>query len=220
MAAIILEGFVIRKQNYKDKDLIVTILTPDGKFSFLALGVRKIESKNRVALQLGNLIEIEVFKARLNNKLSKLKKAHNIKEFPFQVSDIASVMMVILKIINKINQPNYFFYKALDQAFDYFGTEYNHQIKTYFKYLNLKHHGLNPIMNKCCECGSFKNILDFNWDKGGFLCSKHALKKTPLIKLKSYEALSLGIAKYIKTTSKINFNIDKEIELYAKQFLY
>jgi len=84
-------GIVIKQINYDDFDQIVTILTDTELITFIALGVRKMTSKNRVALQLGNVIEVELFRARLKNKVSKLKRANLVKQLPLQSSDTAMV---------------------------------------------------------------------------------------------------------------------------------
>ena len=220
MAALIRQGFVIQKNNYGDFDLIVTVLLINSKLSFLARGVRKMTSKNRVALQLGNFIEIEVFEARLNNKLSKLKRATIINAFPVEVADSAQIMMGILKIINKLENPRPYFFKSLLIAFPYFGNDYNHHIKNYFQFLNLVQHGLKPVVDKCYICKTTKNIIDFDLEKGGFSCQAHAKKKMHLEKLKAYRDLGRGFLFYKSISSELNFEIGKEIKNYARAFIF
>lgn len=76
----IIKGIVISTQNYGDFDQIVKIATSTGIISFIALGTLRPTSKNRTSLNLGTLAEFEIFLARQDGKVSKLKKAHLVKE--------------------------------------------------------------------------------------------------------------------------------------------
>ncbi|SYV91732.1 DNA repair protein RecO, partial [Mesomycoplasma hyorhinis] len=75
MSAEIIKGLILQVYEFQEKDLIVKTITNKRIFSFVALGTRKPESKNKFALLESSISELEIFLSRLNNKLSKLKKA-------------------------------------------------------------------------------------------------------------------------------------------------
>jgi DNA repair protein RecO (recombination protein O) len=76
MAESILRGYLIDKRDFAVFDEMITFITPHGKkYACLSKGSRKIESKNARNLFIGNLIEFEIFQARSEEKVSRLKKA-------------------------------------------------------------------------------------------------------------------------------------------------
>ncbi|WP_406613970.1 recombination protein O N-terminal domain-containing protein [Mycoplasma corogypsi] len=74
MAETIRKCVVLKIAQIEENTSIVTFFDENGTFSLRALGLSKINSKNRMNLQIGNVVEIEYFKARLIGSLGKLKK--------------------------------------------------------------------------------------------------------------------------------------------------
>lgn len=68
-------GIVIAKHQCNDFDEVLEIVTSDGKKTIFAPGIRKIESKNRNALNLLDYSSFEIFASNQNiNLLPRLKK--------------------------------------------------------------------------------------------------------------------------------------------------
>lgn len=81
MAAQIVKGYIVKRMDYQLNDEIITILAENGQLiSCISLGSRKIISKNGRNLFLGNFCEFEIFIARTENKLSRLKKCNAINQ--------------------------------------------------------------------------------------------------------------------------------------------
>ena len=75
MAENVITGFIINISDYEIYDQILTLLLPNNlKLTLIALGTKKILSKNARNISLLNQVEAEVFLARNINKISKLKK--------------------------------------------------------------------------------------------------------------------------------------------------
>lgn len=216
MASELIKGIVIKSQDFEQKDKIITILTENEILTFIALGVKKIESKNRVALELGNLIEAEIFRARLQGKLSKLKKAHIIKQAPIKTNDTSEVIHEIIKIMQWIQIPSQKLFKAFLDVYDFLGTKYNDWCKTYLSFYFLDSIGEFPITEKCAECNTRNRIIDFNFFKGGFLCVNHSNKKTDIKILKSLKSLATSIIEYKECSPRTNIIIYKMIIEYIK----
>ena len=210
-------GIVIKQVDYDDYDQIVTILTQSTIISFIALGVRKMNSKNRIALQLGNIIEVEIFRARLKNKLSKLKRAHLIKQLPIKSSDTALVWLTILKYISQIESSSPKFFQAILESYKYWGTKLNHYIKTYILFHLLEIKGAQPVNNKCMRCGRYDRINGFEFYQGGFTCVYHSKKIRSIEYLKGIQNLFISFDSYIKTSAYINKIIFNEILAYLHE---
>ena len=219
MATNIYAGLVIKTIDYDDYDQIITILTHDDLLTFISKGTRKIKSKNRVALQLGNIIEAEIFQARLRGKVSKLKKATIIKQPPLEKSDTAKVWLLLIKYLKNLKEPNQELFQAIVETYDYFGDKYNHYAKTYilFKYLNAL--GIKPNIEHCVECNRKDMINGFEFYKGGFTCSLHTDNERELDFLKGIASMN-DFKKYIEINPKHNTQIFEEIEKNIKTNSY
>lgn len=169
--AEITSGIVINKLMHKADDEIITILTSEEILVVYAMGVRKIKSKNRYALDYGNLINVEFFRSRLNNKMSKLKRATMIKQPPVMTSDTSLVILTIMKYLSRIKIHSTKVFKAYIDSMQYFGEEYNHQVKTYILFNILDSIGAFPQTQQCVDCGRPDRIEGFDYSLGGFLCS-------------------------------------------------
>lgn len=210
-------GIVIKQIDYDDYDQIVTILTETDVITFIALGVRKMTSKNRVALQLGNVIEIEFFRARLKNKISKLKRASLIKQLPVQESDTALVWLEILKYLSWIEKSSPNLFRSIIETYSYWGTEYNHHIKTYILFHLLEIRGVKPHNDNCIRCGRYDRINGFEFYEGGFTCVYHTKKKRSLEYLKGIQSLFINFKKYMNTSAYVNKNIFNELIAFLKE---
>lgn len=83
MALTISNCYIIKLTDYMLFDQVVSFLTENGqRHHVLALGVKKIMSKNGRNLQVGNYNQIEFFQAREQGKVGKLKKTVVINPIP------------------------------------------------------------------------------------------------------------------------------------------
>ena len=87
MPLVITEGYLIGRYNYLEFDEILVFINKFGnKFTCIAKGTKKIQSKNARALQWGNFLQIELFHSSSTNKLSKLKKVTILNNLDFKKS--------------------------------------------------------------------------------------------------------------------------------------
>lgn len=207
-------GILIKKQDYDDYDEIITILYKDNLIVILALGVRKITSKNRNALQLGNIINISYFKARLVNKISKLKKATIEFQPEIEKSDSSDILLDILYEVNKVENPTKEIYKAYLESISFLGKEWNWHIKTYVYCRILTAYGLYPNFLGCTTCGRKDRIIDFQWDAGGFICFYHSKFEKDIDFLNGIKNLSISFDKYMEISPEINKKIFIELNKY------
>ncbi len=220
MAESNVTGIVIKIFDYDDFDQIVTVLTRDEVVPFIAMGVRKLKSKNRVALQLGNLVELELFRARLAGKVSKLKRATLVQQPPIKQGDTALVLLETIKYLTKIQAGSPELFNAILESYPHLGGDDNHFVKTYIVFRILYTMGMFPIMDKCVECGRNDRIDGFEFHAGGFTCVSHTKKKRPVEFLKAIHSLDFSMEEYSKTDPIINKMIFRELTSFITENIY
>ena len=95
-------GIVIAKHQCNDFDEVLEIITSEGKKTIFAPGIRKIESKNRNALNLLDYSSFEIFTSNQNIKLlPRLKKASLIKQFLVDIN-LINFKNELLLFLNKL----------------------------------------------------------------------------------------------------------------------
>ena len=74
------KGYVLKRTNYGEFDRILNIITPVGKFSVIAKGVRKEQSKLAGSIEMFTLIDFNIHFGRSDLGLvtgAKILKYHN-----------------------------------------------------------------------------------------------------------------------------------------------
>ena len=71
-------GYVLRRTNYGEADRILNIITPEGKISAIAKGVRKEKSKLAGGIEMFSRIDLNIHKAKTKWALSQVPKCLNI----------------------------------------------------------------------------------------------------------------------------------------------
>ncbi|MGI5841432.1 MAG: DNA repair protein RecO [Patescibacteria group bacterium] len=100
------QAIVINKKSYKEKDLLITLLTQnDGKIRALAKGAISIKSSRLGSLQLGNVIKAHLYS---NNDFIWISETKTIT--PFLQNDISLVQLNLLfyflELINSLIAEN------------------------------------------------------------------------------------------------------------------
>lgn len=163
-------GIVVRSADYKENDVILTVLTAKyGLVSLYAKGCRKITSKNAGATQLFDKSE---FLADYKPKeMGLLKSARLLKEFPFIRADYERILMASLMAELAASTEDDGMYPLIDAGLRNLNTNpsselvLNIYLSEYVKLL-----GLMPEVDHCVVCGSQKNIVTISPTEGGFVC--------------------------------------------------
>lgn len=111
-------GYVLRRTNYGEADRVLNILTPNGKVSAIAKGVRKEKSKLAGNIEMFTLVDFNLHKGK--SELSVVTGAKMIKHYGEIVKDFDRMELtaMILKRINKVaeSSDNLEFFKIVDQC--------------------------------------------------------------------------------------------------------
>ena len=135
---ISITGIVISKHQCNDFDEVLEILTSDGKKTIFAPGIRKIESKNRNALNLLDYSSFEIFTSNQNIKLlPRLKKASLIKQFLVDIN-LINFKNELLLFLNKLklSKANNFLI-AFNNLSNLLNQNMDNKIFTYLLYMLL-----------------------------------------------------------------------------------
>jgi len=173
----IINGIVIRSEEFNDHDNIVTIFSKEfGMFSFVALGTRKTASKNKYSIQLFSEAKFEIFKSN-KNRLSKLKRGElilnniNLTKNYFNYI-LGSVVLDLTRQLFNENEEWPEYYRMLKWIIlllekDYFPFKNF----AFFFYQAMKFvHGQFELEN-CLQCS--KKVFDkqfFDQNKYGIIC--------------------------------------------------
>lgn len=215
MAETFQEAIVLKIDDLNEKESIVTFLTSDGKLSLLALGLQKPVSKNKFNLQIGSIVELEFFQARLKGNIGRLKKSTTLLTADTTTYFNSLLIQKLIKIFNLVNVNNNFLL-TYKEAIEKIGFGKNSYILTFFTNMLLKYLGIKPNFFNCVICHSNENLVEFEFYKGGFFCQWHSQLKMEVSLLESYYFLETSFESfYEKTTPKNN----KEIYLKLLSYL-
>lgn len=180
MSEKIVNGYLISEYEYGEYDKILKFIINENRFiSCLAKGLRKSGSKNARQLFFGILTEIQFFEARLNNKLSKLKKVNLIEQLDQTI--IENYSLVVLnylyeKILHDCFQINV--YTLYKNFLDLIKTKkYDSEfLINYFLIRCQTLFGFKLIYKKCSICGTQKQINSVSIENNGILCRTCSLE--------------------------------------------
>lgn len=105
-------AIVLRRTNYGESDRILNLLTPEGKISALAKGVRKEKSKLAGGIELFSISDVVVHQGRGN--LAILTSAKLLKFYSNILSDITKLELAsdclkkVEKASEQVDNPEYF----------------------------------------------------------------------------------------------------------------
>ena len=174
MSESVIKGYLIAKQDYRDSDEVITFIDENGvKYSCLSLGSRKIESKNGRNLFLGNFCEFEIFMARSEEKVSKLKKAKVIEPADWRL-ELYQPFNLLCEATNKSSTKRFNLYDFFSNMLKLIkSNEYTEKeliLITLHKFCLIN--GINLHVDSCVECGA-KIIRTISFKKKGLVCNAH-----------------------------------------------
>ena len=169
-------GIVIRKVDYKDSDQIIEILSKEGRFSFLAKGVKKLTSKNASSLLLltkGTYTLLEGPQGGLSLKEGSIERTIAISEDPKRVFALNFLSELSRSFINETSNFERLFC-LLDKILEEINRGYDPLSASLLFFANLlKENGLTLNVSECVRCGNKRDIIGISYRDGGFICKHH-----------------------------------------------
>lgn len=170
----IVQGFVIKTVDYKEYDTIITCLTSDGIISFIAKGVNKLTSKNRVSCTLYAFSEFTLEKNKMNYYILTKGRLINYNRFLYDSIDYMACVGLISEsiLIFLDDKPSLTIYKLYKYLIDSINNFDIFTITSIFLAKIIVDTGYQLDTSSCVKCGKKNDIVFMSYNDGGFICNK------------------------------------------------
>lgn len=162
-------GLVLTNTIIKENDIIMNVLTDEGKIAIKAKGVLKPNSKNRSFTEIGCYSLFHTVD-QLTQNVYTLKNAENIQRFSKIERDLTrkAIYNVLLEVFNKIE---YTFDEAI-QFVQLLNTCRNpYCLYAFFLCDIMKKSGICIMVDACVNCLDTSKIVGISVMDGGFVCA-------------------------------------------------
>lgn len=171
------ECIVLREMDYAEADRILTLLTPNGKMSALAKGIRRPTS--RKVGHLGLFYRAQVMLARGRN-LDLITQAESLEEYEGLRGDLwrftcACYVAELVERFAQEGEESQSLYDLLAQGLRWFADEDDLRLwMRYFETRLLHLAGYSPELYNCVECHARlqPEVNYFSAERGGLLCPR------------------------------------------------
>lgn len=170
------EGIVLRTHKLGESDRIVSILTRQhGKVRAVAKGVRKTKSRFGARLEPPTHLQLLFYEGR---ELDIVTQAESIDHFRAIRDDLdrltrAVSMLEACDQLGLEGEPNPALYQMLLGALRALAGHSGPLVLPAFFLKVLALEGFRPIVESCVECGADDDLVAFDLESGGILCTTH-----------------------------------------------
>lgn len=166
-------GLVIRQTPFQDNDMMITVLSKDRTYSFLARGVMKIDSKNASSVNLFTYGNYTLMSGK-NGKT--LKNAEILDDFPNTKKGFTNLATLdyLSELTNKfISEDNAsLFYAYLLKTLQLLNSGFDAMtLNLIYFAATLKISGYGLDVDECVICNQTSHITAVSYKDGGFICA-------------------------------------------------
>jgi len=222
------EAIILRELDYAETDRILTLLTPRGKLSALAKGIRRPTS--RKAGHLGLFFRAQVMLARGHN-LDIITQAESIDEFEGIRGDLLrfSYACYVAELLDRFapeGEENGELYMLGVQGLRWLSTEQAPQLWVrYFELVLLRLSGYQPEFFHCMGCHAEirPTVNFFSVEQGGLMCERCAVQQP---RARAISVAAQRVLRYLQTKSEeqvralvVRAETHREIEALMQGYL-
>ena len=202
-------GYVLKRTNYGEADRILNLITPQGKISAIAKGVRKEKSKLAGGIEMFTLTDFNIHMGR--GEFGVVTGAKMVKHYGEIVKDFGKMELsaMMLKKINKVaeNSDNPEYFKILDQSLAGLNAGYEAELVEAWFLMNLAK-ATGEEINLHRDVNGKKLMIDarYFWDtmEGAFVENDQGEFGADEIKmLRLILAVDLSVAKRVKLNNEM-----------------
>ena len=160
-------GYVLKRTNYAEADRILQIITPEGKISAIAKGVRREKSKLAGGIEMFSLVELNLYQGK--SELFVITGAKMLRFHSGILKDLDKTGLAgdILKKISKAaehsDNPDYF--EIVRQSFLALDSDYNlNLIETWFLFNLVKASGEEINLFRDAKGEKLDANKRYDWD--------------------------------------------------------
>ncbi len=222
------EAIVLHELDYAETDRILTLLTPRGKFSALAKGIRRPTS--RQVGHLGLFSRVQLMLARGHN-LDIITQAESVEEFEGIRGDLmrftyACYVAELLERFAPEGEENHDLYALAIQGYHWLSQEQDPRLWVrFFELCLLRLSGYQPEVFNCMNChAAIQPVVNyFGVEQGGILCDRCG-QEQPHARAVSVAAQK--VLRYLQTrdeaqvrTLRVSAETHREIEALLRSYL-
>ncbi|MDM5199753.1 DNA repair protein RecO [Fictibacillus enclensis] len=170
------EGIVIRKVDYGETNVILTLFTREkGKIGVMARGAKKHKSRLSSVAQLftyGHFVYQQGRGLGTLNQGEIIDSFRGIKEDLFKTAYCAYMIEFLDKVTEEQNPQPYLF-EHLWQSLHQLDEGTDPEVITFiFEMKMLRQAGIGPQVDHCSNCGRTEGEFSFSIREGGLLCER------------------------------------------------
>lgn len=211
------EGIILHQREYKDNDIILTVLSKEyGKISFVARGIKKASSKNASSCTPFTK-SIFYFNYRETSDLQSLKTAERIQMYRHIYDDLRKqvIASIICEMCMKIDcEQHAYLYELLQLCLSYLDVGNNdYGVFAFFTAKMNEVAGVNPDVDGCVHCGNDHNIAGISIYDGGFICAN-------CFDVSKHQHISIDRLRFFRLFHKAKINdypILESLKMYSYQ---
>lgn len=202
-------GYVLKRTNYGEADRILNLITPQGKISAIAKGVRKEKSKLAGGIEMFTLTDFNIHLGR--GEFGVVTGAKMMKHYGEIVKDFGKMELaaMMLKKINKTaeNSDNAEYFNILDQSLAGLNAGENMELVEAWFLMNLTK-AMGEEINLYRDTKGEKLVIDvrYAWDamEGAFMENKQGEFGADEIKMSRLVlAADLNVVKRVKLNDEM-----------------
>lgn len=168
------EGIILKSIDYGESNEILRVFSRDfGKIGLMARGSKKPKSPLRGVSQV---LTEGIFLFRRGKGLGTLYQGELLQSYRTIKSDIlkmayAAYMLELIDRLTEENERNPYLYDMLKQSLSHMNDGVDPQVLTFiFEVKMLRFAGIDPILDRCVNCGNQSGSFSFSIRHGGLLC--------------------------------------------------
>lgn len=217
-----IEGIIISEYPFEETSKIINIFTKEGIIGVIAKGAKKIKSPffsstNKLCYGTFDIIYKE-------KGLSKLKEATITKDYRNIKKDITKISYAtyITELSSQVykHENNKEILSLYIASLDKIEQGFNPLIiSNILKLKLLDYLGIRPVIDRCVECSSTKDIITISSYLGGYVC-KNCYKNEPIVSPKTISLIRMLYYVDISKITKLEISnqIAKEIDNFTNDY--
>lgn len=222
------DGFILSETPYGETSKIINVFTKEyGVIGIMCKGAKGLKNKNRVSTMKLTLAKFNIYfkkdklstlvSADIINPLKNIKSDIVLVSFLGYLSELTSQVIKQSNNIKKIYDDFLSVILKLEDGLDPVVLTNILEIK-YLEYL-----GVLFNLDECVLCGSKKDIVTIDGDKGGYICinclSNEVIVDKKVIKmLRMYYYINIESIKEIKVDDITKDTINKFLDVYYERY--
>jgi DNA repair protein RecO (recombination protein O) len=170
------EGIVIRTYRLGEADRIVVLLTKGrGKVRGVAKGVRKSGSRFGARLEAPSHVALQLYEGRELDTITQAESLDHFRAIREDLDRIARTSSILeaVDLMCQEREPNPRLYTMLLGALRTLETDPHPLVAPAFFWKLLALEGYRPVVEGCVACGTEDDLVAFDVEEGGLLCTAH-----------------------------------------------